>query len=90
VNYDNSLVVTIAVTCYSWAPSSGVHLLACRAIFRPPHSLSYKTSNSLVLRNLHIYLPAKQVKTFAFCHSSFVNFTPISSPNKHRLSALNG
>jgi len=23
VNYDNSLVVTITVTCYSWAPSSG-------------------------------------------------------------------
>jgi len=26
VNYDNSLVVTITVTCYSWAPSSGNHL----------------------------------------------------------------
>jgi len=26
VNYDNSLVVTITVTCYSWAPSSGDHL----------------------------------------------------------------
>jgi len=26
VNYDNSLVVTITVTCYSWAPSGGDHL----------------------------------------------------------------
>jgi len=27
VNYDNSLVVTITVTCYSWVPSSGdIHL----------------------------------------------------------------
>jgi len=25
VNYDNSLVVTITLTCYSWAPSSGDH-----------------------------------------------------------------
>jgi len=36
VNYDNSLVVTITVTCYSWAPSSGDHLFTCGAIFRPP------------------------------------------------------
>jgi len=32
VNYDNSLVVTITVTCYSWAPSSGDHLFSCGAI----------------------------------------------------------
>jgi len=37
VNYDNSLVVTITVTCYSWAPSSGEHLFTCGAIYRPPH-----------------------------------------------------
>jgi len=37
VNYDNSLVVTITVTCYSWAPSSGDHLFTCVAIFWPPH-----------------------------------------------------
>jgi len=37
VNYDNSLVVTITVTCYSWAPSSGDHLFSCGAISRPPH-----------------------------------------------------
>jgi len=30
--------VTITVTCYSWAPSSGDHLLTCGAIFWPPHS----------------------------------------------------
>jgi len=27
VNYDNSLVVTITVTCYLWAPSTGDHYL---------------------------------------------------------------
>jgi len=37
VNYDNSLVVTITVTCCIWAPSSGDHLFACGAISRPPH-----------------------------------------------------
>jgi len=37
VNYDNPLVVTIAVTCYSWAPSRGDHLFSCGAIYRPPH-----------------------------------------------------
>jgi len=29
VNYHNSLVVTITVTCYSWAPSSCDHLVTC-------------------------------------------------------------
>jgi len=37
VNYDYSLVVTITVTCYLWAPSSGDHLFTCGAISRPPH-----------------------------------------------------
>jgi len=36
VNYDNLLVVTITVTCYSWAPSSGDHLFACGDIYLPP------------------------------------------------------
>jgi len=37
VNYDLLFVVTVAVTCYSWAPSSSDHLFACGAISRPPH-----------------------------------------------------
>jgi len=41
MNYDNSLVVTIIVTCYSWAPSSGDHVFTCGAIFWPPqHTVS--------------------------------------------------
>jgi len=36
VNYDNSLVVTITVTYYSWAPSSGDHFFTCGAIYLPP------------------------------------------------------
>jgi len=43
VNYDNSFVVTITVTCYSWAPSSGDPLFTCGAIFWPPH-ISLDTS----------------------------------------------
>jgi len=35
VNYNNSLVVTITVTCYS--PSSGDHSFTCGTIYRPPH-----------------------------------------------------
>jgi len=31
--------VTITVTCYSWAPSSGDHLFTCGAICRPPQML---------------------------------------------------
>jgi len=37
VNYDNSVVVTIAVTCHLWAPSGGDHLFTCGAIYLPPH-----------------------------------------------------
>jgi len=37
VNYDNSLVVNITVTSYSWAPSSGDHLFTCGAIYQRPH-----------------------------------------------------
>jgi len=29
-------MVTITVTCYSWAPSSGDHLITCGDIYRPP------------------------------------------------------
>jgi len=42
-NYNNSLVVTITVTCYSWAPSSGDHLFTCGAIFWPPHGVLLNT-----------------------------------------------
>jgi len=35
VNYNNSLVVTITVTCYSWAPSGGDYLFTCGAILWP-------------------------------------------------------
>jgi len=36
VNYDNSVVVTVTVTCCLWEPSSGDHLFTCGAISRPP------------------------------------------------------
>jgi len=39
VDYDNSLVVTIKVTCDLWAPSTGDHFFICGAIFRLPPNL---------------------------------------------------
>jgi len=33
-------VVTITVTCYSWAPSSGDYLFSCGAISRPLHNFA--------------------------------------------------
>ena len=39
MNYDNSLVVPITVTCDSWAPSSEDHLFTCGASCRPPQWL---------------------------------------------------
>jgi len=42
VNYDNLLVVTITVTCYSWAPTSGLPFI----VYRPPHTLSYSKFES--------------------------------------------
>jgi len=39
VNYDNSLVVTITVTCNLWAPSSDDHLFTCGAIYLPPQQI---------------------------------------------------
>jgi len=38
VSYDNSLVVSITVTCNSWAPSSGDHLFTCGAIYLLPQA----------------------------------------------------
>jgi len=59
VNYDNSLVVTITVTCYSWPPLSGDHLFTCGAIFWPPHtrfilSFSQKLTRVELLLVMHI------------------------------------
>jgi len=42
VNYDNSLVVTITVTCNLWAPSSGDHLFTCGAIYLPPQYVAFQ------------------------------------------------
>jgi len=49
-HYDNSLVVTITVTCYLWAPSSGDHLFTCGTIFRPPQYISSTSVTSWVCR----------------------------------------
>jgi len=58
VNYDNSLVVTITVTCYSWVPSSGDHLFTCGAIFWPPHFVSQNARN-MWRRNLSVSADAQ-------------------------------
>jgi len=48
VKYDNSLVVTITVTCYSWASSSGDQLFTCGAIYLPPHGQQVDRINQLI------------------------------------------
>jgi len=40
MNYDLFVVMTITMTCYLWAPSTGDHLVACGAISRPLHVLT--------------------------------------------------
>jgi len=39
--------VTITVTCYSWAPSSGDHLFTCGTIFWPPQQVGRKTAKAV-------------------------------------------
>jgi len=41
MNHDNSLMVTITVTCNLWTPSSGDYLFTCGAIYLPPHGPGY-------------------------------------------------
>jgi len=53
VNYDNSLVVTITVTCNLWAPSSGDHSFAGGAIYQPPQR---SCSRSKWLDEVHRYM----------------------------------
>jgi len=42
VTFDYSLVVTIAVTCYLWAPSTGDHFFKCGVISWPPHKGAFE------------------------------------------------
>jgi len=53
VNYNDSLVVTTTVICFSRAPSSGEHLFTCGAICLPPHNTQCTarqcSNNELVL-----------------------------------------
>jgi len=51
VNYANSLVVTITVTCNLWTPSSGDHLFTCGAIYLPPHTQSQFAIESVFPHN---------------------------------------
>jgi len=54
MNCDISFVVTIIVTCYRWAPSTGDHLFICDGIFRPPHILSqFNTCHDLVFLSVY-------------------------------------
>jgi len=62
VNYDNSPVVTITVTCYLWTPSSGDHLFACGAIYPPPQ---YSWSITLSISRGVIFISLSQVALLA-------------------------
>jgi len=56
VNYDNSLVVTITVTCNLWVPSSRDHLFTCGAIYLPPQHVS-REQVSLILVAVDVLSP---------------------------------
>jgi len=47
VNYYNSLVVIITMTCNLCAPSSGDHLYTCGAISSPPYTAVFAIWNRL-------------------------------------------
>jgi len=64
VNYDNSLLVTITVTCYSWVTSSGDHLFTCGTIFWPPHQ-----------PHLGVLCAWSNTHTMAVLHHGLYNFT---------------
>jgi len=63
VNCDNSLVVTVTVTRYLWAPSSGDHLYTCGAIFRPPHDPRHSVNIIIfgwfLQTNVHVVLGSR-------------------------------
>jgi len=53
MNHDISLVVTITVTCYSWAPSSGDHLFTCGT--SPGGHITSLSINWKLYRFYHLY-----------------------------------
>ena len=64
-NFDHSLVVTIAVTWYLWAPSTLTTLFTCGTTSRPPHSaflwgiqvtISYKAEINQTEKQLRFHL----------------------------------
>jgi len=52
VNYDNSLVVTITVTCNLWAPYSGDDLCTCGATYLPPQGSIFEPFQIFATSNL--------------------------------------
>jgi len=69
VNYDNSLVVTITVTCYSRAPSIGDHLFTCGAIYRPPHQ-PHQPPLPRTLHTTVMEILTRPGSPFHYCHES--------------------
>ena len=45
----STALVTITLTCYLWAPSTGDHLFTCGAFSRPPHHFPFHTFEALSL-----------------------------------------
>jgi len=68
--------VTITVTCYSWAPSSGDYLFTCGAIFWPPHHFTLHQLEvlSLIIHTLTLNLQVRPLP-FGSRRSSTEDFT---------------
>jgi len=58
VNYDNSLVVTITMTCNLRAPSSDDHLFTCGAIYLPPHYVAYFIEQTNTIHSVDTGFPS--------------------------------
>jgi len=69
VNYDNSLVVTITVTCNLWAPFSGDHLFTCGAIYLPPQSSKTDGNKSADLKPMSDRWPKESFPRVFLCKS---------------------
>jgi len=73
LNYGNSLMVTLTVTCYAWATSSGDHLFTCGAISRPSHHFPLHYLKGLSLYHSHFNFIIFTGSTLTLCFKTIFN-----------------
>ena len=73
-------MVTITVTCNSWAPSSGGHLFTCGAIFWPPQNLYCSYAEGRPFDSLFVWLRA--------VHSLILAAALVCNPTQRQINSL--